>query len=35
MWLTSNFSLKYHPWVKYYGDENNKNDQPLEKLLTI
>ena len=32
-WLASNFSLKYHPWIKHYGHENKRNDLQLKKLV--
>ena len=34
-WLSSNFSLQYHPWITYLGHENQGNDYQLKKLLIV
>ena len=34
-WLTSNFSLQYHPWIKHKGHKNKGNDHQLKKLLIV
>ena len=34
-WRKSNFSLKYHPWIKQYGHVNKANDQKFKKLVIV
>ena len=34
-WPASNFSQRYHPWIKHLGHKNRENDNQVKELLIV